>query len=104
MRKCIIIFKNSKIYYKLLIDEEKNVCSFNNQNKQININTLLEKIENIIFSWQPANTTNGIVLDGNTFEIYYQNNNDELLQLKYNSLSMPSNAIDLYKLLEALNG
>ena len=103
MRKCKIIFRNSSIYYKLMIDEEKNICSFNNQNKQININSLLEKIENIIINWQPA-ITNGVVLDGNTFEIYYQNNNDKLLQLKYNSLSMPSNAIDLYKILEALNG
>ena len=31
----------------------------------------LEKIENIIINWQPA-ITNGVVLDGNTFEIYYQ--------------------------------
>ena len=103
MRKCKIIFRNSKIYYNLLIDEEKNMCSFNNIIKEININSLLEKIENIIINWQPA-ITNGVVLDGNTLEVYYQDSNDELSQLKFNSLSMPSNAIDLYKLLEALNG
>lgn len=103
MRKCKIIFRNSKIYYNLIIDEEKNMCSFNNIIKEININSLLEKIENIIINWQPT-ITNGVVLDGNTLEVYYQDSNDELSQLKFNSLSMPSNAIELYKILESLNG
>lgn len=103
MRKCKIIFRNSKIYYNLIIDEDKNICSFNDQIKEININRLLEEIDSIINNWQPSKT-NGIVLDGNTLEINYQDNYNEILQLKFNSLSMPSNAIDLYKLLEALNG
>ena len=103
MTKCKIVFKNMNNITSLIMDKERNICLLNNKYKDINIQSLLDDIERIISSWEDKNEENKLVLDGSSLEIHYLNNNDDLIHLKYNDLSMPKNAIKLYSIMEALN-
>lgn len=103
MRKCkinlIYPFKKDVI----LIDEEKNICTYCDRKKDINIPNLLDNLELIMASWDKnTHTTNGQILDGTDLEVYYKNN-DVQLEYKFNMLSAPSNINKLYQLLEGLN-
>ena len=103
MRKCKIVFNSSKVYFSLMIDEEKMKCSFCNKITNVDITKLLDKIENIIAHWQQPQTTSNII-DGARLDIYFVDNSNTLKEMKFNDINLPSNTQELISLMEALNG
>ena len=103
MRNFRLILKSQKTSIDLLINEKQEVCILNTQTKNLNIKNYLDRIEIIIKNWKQNTTSKKLVLDGLFVSIYWQKGNDEILQLKYNDLTLPKNFMQLYTILEEIN-
>ena len=103
MRKYKIVFNSPKVYFSLMIDEEKMKCSFCNKIINVDVTKLLDKIEHIIAHWhQPQKTSN--IIDGTRLDIYFVDNSNTLKEMKFNDFNLPSNTQELITLMETLNG
>lgn len=101
MRKCKIVISSPGNKLELIVNEEKNMCKYCENEININTSLFLDNLELIMASWENIKVVNGCVSDGVEIEVYFQDNESQL-EYKFDLLSMPSNIDKLHLLLETI--
>ena len=102
MRKCKIIISDLANTNTLILDEEKNVCLYNNNQLDENVELLLCQIEDVI-SEQPNEENKYLIVDGVEIEIYFIDN-ERKIQYKLNLNNAPKACSKICKIMEGING
>jgi len=102
MRKCKIIISDLANINTLILDEEKNVCLYNNIQRDENVELLLCQIEDVI-SEQPNEENKYLIVDGVEIEIYFIDN-ERKIQYKLNLNNAPKACSKICKIMEGING
>lgn len=102
MRKYKVIISELTNTTTLVLDEEKNICLYNNNQIDANIELLLCQIEDVI-SEQQNEENNFFVVDGVEIEIYFIDN-ERKTQYKLNLNNAPKACSKICKIMEGING
>ena len=102
MRKYKVIISELTNTTTLVLDEEKNICLYNNNQIDANIELLLCQIEDAI-SEQANEENNFFVVDGVEIEIYLIAN-EEKKHFKLDMTNNPMACCKICKIMEGING